>query len=163
MLKPNGGIFMTSNNLCCCPEQMAMATIPKQEWCEPYDLCTALKEGTVFPCLNLTFYKAPAGESTLKPISNSSDAGKRGREAAMTRLMEVGFAVNDLTLYLDTHPACKKGLALFRQLSEERLKLLADFAENFYPLTQLSLVTGNTDQNEYGWAEGPMPWEGACI
>ena len=42
-------------------------------------------------------------------------------------------------------------------------QLLADFAGNFYPLTQLSMVTGNTDPNEYGWTEGPMPWEGACI
>ena len=81
----------------------------------------------------------------------------------MNRLMEVSFAVNDLTLYLDTHPTCEKGLSLFRQLSEERLKLLADFAGNYYPLTQLSMVTGNTDQKEYGWTEGPMPWEGACI
>ena len=154
---------MSSKDLCCCAEQMAMATVPRQEWCEPYDLCTALKEGTVFPCLNLTFYKAPAGESHLKPASDSPDAGQREREAAMTRLMEVGFAINDLTLYLDTHPTCEKGLSLFRQLSEERLKLLADFAGNYYPLTQLSMVTGNTDQKEYGWTEGPMPWEGACI
>ncbi|MFG6333449.1 MAG: spore coat protein CotJB [Lachnospiraceae bacterium] len=154
---------MTSKNLCCCAEQIAMAAVPKQEWCEPYDLCTALKEGTIFPCLNLTFYKAPLGESSQKPAGDSPDAAQRNRETAMTRLMEVGFAINDLTLYLDTHPSCAKGLSLFRQLSEERLKLLADFAGDFYPLTQLSMVTGNTDPNEYGWTEGPMPWEGACI
>lgn len=152
-----------SNNLCVYAEQPAMAAVPRQEWCEPYDLTTALREGTIFPCLNLTFYKAPFGECVRKPDSGSSDAGQQAREAAMTRLMEIGFALNDLTLYLDTHPECQNGLSMFFQLSEERLKLLADFAGNFYPLTQLSMVTGKTDQERYGWTEGPMPWEGACI
>jgi len=25
------------------------------------------------------------------------------------------------------------------------------------------MVSGNFNQNQYGWSEGPMPWEGACI
>ncbi|MBO5740412.1 MAG: spore coat protein CotJB [Bacteroidaceae bacterium] len=45
----------------------------------------------------------------------------------------------------------------------KRLELLAEFAEKFYPLTHLSMVTGEFDENRYGWSEGPMPWEGACI
>lgn len=161
--EPNGGMSMTSKDPCCCTEHLAMAFIPKQEWCEPYDLCTALKEGTIFPCLNLAFYKAPLGESGLPAVSDSSDSKQQKRETAMKRMMEVGFALNDLTLYLDTHPECIKGLSLFRRLSKERLTLLSDFAKDFYPLTQLSMVMGNTDPKEYGWAEGPMPWEGACI
>ncbi len=152
-----------SNNQCGCPEHLAMASVPKQQWCEPYDLSTALKEGTIFPCLNLTFFKAPLGESTLKPASGAQDPQQQKREAAMNRLMEVSFAVNDLTLYLDTHPDCSEGLSLFCQLAEERLHLLADYARDFEPLTQLSMITGELDQNEYRWPEGPMPWEGACV
>ena len=154
---------MKSSNLCACPEQLAMASIPKQEWCEPYDLCTALKEGTIFPDLNLTFYKGPLGDSNIKPCSDTSNDEQNERENAMHRLTEVSFAINDLTLYLDTHPNCEHGLSMFYQLMDERIKLLADYAKDFHPLTQTSMITGECNQNVYGWSDGPMPWEGACI
>ncbi len=148
---------------CTCDESLAMATVPKQEWCEPYDWTKALAEGTIFPCLNLTFYKAPGGKCACKPSSNTSDLTQKNREELMSQIAAVSFALNDLTLYLDTHPDCPNGTPLFRHLLEERYQLLAAFAEKFYPLTQLSIVTGNYEQTQYGWSEGPMPWEGACI
>lgn len=154
---------MNSTNLCTCKEHLAMASIPKQEWCDPYDFCTALKEGSLFPCLNLPFYKASAGKSNCKPFSNTLNQSQKDREGMMSSLAEISFAINDLTLYLDTHPDCPKGTALFYELLEKRLGLLTEFAEKFYPLTQISMITSGFDQNQYGWAEGPMPWEGACI
>ena len=81
----------------------------------------------------------------------------------MSELSAVSFALNDLTLYLDTHPDCSKGTALFHELLKTRLELLSAFAGKFYPLTQTSIVTGDFDANQYSWLEGPMPWEGACI
>lgn len=142
---------------------LAMAEIPKQEWCEPYDWGTALQEGTIFPCLNLTFYKAPQGESILKPCSDTPDDTQADREASMSRISEISFALNDLTLYLDTHPTCENGLSLFHRLMEERLELLASFAGKYNPLTQASMITGDCDPEVYGWGDGPAPWEGACI
>lgn len=154
---------MDASNFCTCAEHLAMASVPKQEWCEPYDLLTALSEGTIFPCLNLTFYKASAKTCTCKTSSSLSNSTEKSREEMMSRLNAVSFALNDLTLYLDTHPDCPNGTALFYQLLEERLELLSNFTGEFYPLTQTSMITGNYNQNQYGWAEGPMPWEGACI
>lgn len=154
---------MDSSNLCTCAENLAMASVPKQEWCEPYDLLTALAEGTIFPCLNMTFYKVPEGKCKCRTCGSTSDISQKNREELMSELAAVSFAINDLTLYLDTHPDCPKGTALFYQLLEERLTLLSTFAGKFYPLTQASMVTGNYNQNQYGWSEGPMPWEGACI
>jgi len=154
---------MDASNLCTCAEHLAMASVPKQEWCEPYDLLTALAEGTIFPCLNLTFYKAPEKVCDCRTSNNLSSSAEKNREEMMSRLNAVSFALNDLTLYLDTHPNCPKGTALFYQLLEERLTLLSNFAGEFYPLTQTSMITGNYNQNQYGWSEGPMPWEGACI
>ena len=154
---------MDASNLCTCAEHLAMASVPKQEWCEPYDLLTALAEGTIFPCLNLTFHKAPEKVCDCKTSNSQSSSAEKNREEMTSRLNAVSFALNDLTLYLDTHPDCPKGTALFYQLLEERLTLLSNFAREFYPLTQTSMITGNYNQNQYGWSEGPMPWEGACI
>ena len=154
---------MDSKNHCPCPESLAMASIPKQEWCEPYDFQTALEEGTIFPCLNLTFHKAPSGKCHCKTSSCSCNDEQKNREEMMSSLAAISFAINDLTLYLDTHPTCQKGLALFYQLLEQRLDLLSEFACDHYPLTQTSMISGDCDRTKYGWAEGPMPWEGACI
>lgn len=154
---------MDTINHCTCEEHLAMASIPKQEWCEPYDWCTALAEGTIFPCLNLTFHKAPVGKCECKTSSALSGLEQKNREELMSEIASISFALNDLTLYLDTHPDCPKGTALFYQLLEQRLNLLAEFAGKFYPLTQASMITGNYDKNLYGWTEGPLPWEGACI
>lgn len=154
---------MDSSSICTCPEALAMATVPAQEWCEPYDWTTALAEGTIFPCLNLTFYKAPEKKCSCKTSSNTLDNTQKSREEMMSQLAAVSFAINDLTLYLDTHPTCPKGTALFYQLLEERLTLLSEFAKRFYPLTQTSMITGDYDRTKYGWTEGPIPWEGACI
>jgi len=35
---------------------LAIASIPLQPWEEPYDGCKALKQGTIFPSLDLPFY-----------------------------------------------------------------------------------------------------------
>ena len=147
----------------CCSENLAIANIPKQDWCEPYDLVTALAEGTLFPCLNLAFFKAPEGKYKCQTSSTTSNISQKNREEMMSSLAAVSFAINDLTLYLDTHPDCSKGIVLFHQLLEQRLSLLSSFATKFYPLTQTSMVTGDYDKNQYGWSEGPMPWEGACL
>lgn len=138
----------------CC-NALAMATVPIQEWCDPYDWKTALKNGTIFPCLNLEFYKA---EQT-----KHSSSAPTGQESALNEISEIGFAINDLTLYLDTHPECPKGLSLLKELLEKRLNLLADYAAKYQPLTQLSMITGTPDTSVYGWAEGPAPWEGGNI
>jgi len=140
---------------CCRKESLAMAAVPYQEWCEPYEWKQALKEGTIFPCLNLEFYKA---EKIERPASAETAQGRALRE-----ISEVGFAINDLTLYLDTHPQCREGLALYKELLAKRLELLADYAAQYQPLTQLSIITGTPQTSEYGWTEGPLPWEGGHI
>lgn len=148
-----------SNNCCCTPETLAMASVPMQEWCEPYDWNTALANGTIFPCLNLEFYLA----EKIPCSFCGNAAGVSGQEAKFQEINAVSFALNDLTLYLDTHPACPKGLALFKELLQKRLDLLAEYAKRYYPFTQLSISTGTPDTNCYSWPEGPMPWEGGHI
>lgn len=59
---------MNSCNSCGCGSEkrspatpgqsvyLAIATVPMQSWEQPYDPQTALKNGTIFPSLNLPFY-----------------------------------------------------------------------------------------------------------
>ena len=81
----------------------------------------------------------------------------------MQVIYETGFALDDAALYLDTHPTCQNGLSLFKELLQRRLDLLAEYAEKYNPLTQISMITGDPETSEYGWGEGPAPWEGGLI
>ncbi len=36
--------------------QLAIATVPMQPWETPYDSAKGLKQGTIFPCLDLPFF-----------------------------------------------------------------------------------------------------------
>ena len=42
----------------------------------------------------------------------------------LNRIDQVSFAVNDMTLYLDTHPCDEKALTYCHELVQERKKLL---------------------------------------
>lgn len=152
-----------TKDVCACPSSLAMASVPMQEWCEPYDFETALTEGTIFPCLNLEFYDAENIKSSLKTKFSALDKKESDRETLMSEISTISFAINDLTLYLDTHPTCPNGLPLFKELLKKRLDLLAEYAKKYNPLTQISMITGTPETNEYGWGEGPMPWEGGNI
>lgn len=87
---------------------------------------------------------------------------KGSRNSQLSRINEVSFAVDDMLLYLDTHPCDRKALEYCDELVKERRKLLQEYAEKFGPLT-----IDCTDQQEsatWKWMEQPFPWEkeGAC-
>ena len=69
---------------------------------------------------------------------------------------QVSFAIDDLLLFLDTHPREKRALEYYSELSTRR-------NEEFYgPLT---IDTGNdSNLNSWQWMEQPFPWEqeGGC-
>ena len=48
---------------------------------------------------------------------------------------QVSFAVNDITLFLDSHPKNQKALAYFHEHSERRNEALKEYARRFGPLT----------------------------
>lgn len=75
----------------------------------------------------------------------------------MNRINQVSFAVNDMLLYLDTHPHDQKALDDTRRLVEERQRLLDKYAENFGPLTVDT--TSEACSDSWAWVLTPWPWE----
>lgn len=146
------------NSFCSCKETLAIATVPIQQWCEPYPWEIALYEGTIFPSINLLFFKAP-----LSTEPSKSSCKKSEKETLLDQIYAINFAVNDLTLYLDTHPDCLNGTKLFYQLIKKRVDLLTEFSDKYEPLTQFSMGIEPYDTSIYNWSEGPMPWEGGNL
>ena len=78
------------------------------------------------------------------------------------QINEVSFAIDDLLLYLDTHPCCEKGMALYREYTEKRKNLMREYAQYYGPLTIDDAAENSADK--WKWMEQPFPWEreGGC-
>ena len=57
---------------------------------------------------------------------NENRSGKQ----LLNRINQVSFAVDDLLLYLDTHPCDERALMLCRKMVKERKELLEKYAQN---------------------------------
>ena len=55
------------------------------------------------------------------------------RKQMLKEINEVSFVVNDLNLFLDTHPLDENALQSFSQAMEKRKQLLKEYAKEFEP------------------------------
>ena len=93
-----------------------------------------------------------------KVDDDNEDEGRRidceRKEELLQNIRCYEFAINELALYLDTHPEDKKALCLHKKYCNE-LKVLRDMYQKVYgPLT----ITYPC--NKWRWLEEPWPWEG---
>lgn len=87
----------------------------------------------------------------------------------LQEINEISFIVNDLNLYLDTHPQDNEALDAFSHSMAKRRQLLDTYAKEFEPLT-LNCVCPDTNnqsqthtkypgQKHFTWTDGPLPWD----
>lgn len=148
---------------------LAIVNVPVQEWGELYSEEEALNIGTIFHDLNKPFFAAESVLTSINPIASSEgNAGKTkeqsDREQLMTKITQISFFLDDLTLYLDTHEKDIQAIQLYREKIKECDQLKKQFAQEFYPLTRPCIPFCISDSEiSFCWQEGPMPWEGACV
>ncbi len=100
----------------------------------------ALSRGTLFPGLDLPW------KNVVNPnIDTSTPLGE---------LMALNFVIQELGLYLDTHPDDREALDLYTKY----VKLMNDgvcrYTELYGPLEQTQVTSAG-----YTWLDGPWPWE----
>ena len=149
-------------------QHLAIASVPMQPWGQIYDSQTALSKGTIFQDLDMPFYAADENvtDGCACKTSGADNPEQKEREEKMLQIYQVCFAVDDLRLYLDTHPQDIQAKDLLKTNLSRRKQLMKEFAQKFFPLTmdcmeETCQVKTGTDR--YCWQEGPMPWEGACV
>ncbi len=82
--------------------------------------------------------------------------GRDGRgKAWMRRLKMVDFALQELVLYLDMYPDCRRALDKYHALREEREKLLRALEDSGIAVTAMN----NNSREHWDWADAPWPWE----
>lgn len=79
------------------------------------------------------------------------------RESLLAWINQVSFAVNEMTLYLDTHPDDEDALVFFREKLKMRQEALETYARFYGPLT---IDTANDNMSRsFQWVQQPWPWE----
>ena len=78
--------------------------------------------------------------------------GKKALEKDIARL---SFTMDELRLFLDTHPKDAQALAAFRALKAKRQERIEQYQEQCGPLDAYS--GGGTDS--WNWLKNPWPWE----
>ena len=109
-----------------------------------YEARTGLVRGTLFPGLDLPFM-GMVNQKEL-PVTPKSE------------LQALGFAVNELALYLDTHPEDKEALRLYREYQKMYAGGAEEYAKRCGPMTHAMPV----DHKNYTWMNDPWPWEFAA-
>ena len=70
-------------------------------------------------------------------------------------LAQLSFALDDLRLFLDTHPDCCEALAMHDQIREKRNAVVKKYEACIGPVNFYD--AGGTEF--WNWVEQPWPWE----
>lgn len=140
---------------------LAIASVPVQQWKEVYDEEQAFSNGTIFPELDKPFF-VTVQDSKLEKGPKRFVNKLNAEDTALLQIQQTSFAVDDLKLYMDTHPEDQEGLQLLKEMLKRRKTLLKEFALQYYPLTvdcMYDIYEENPESTCYCWPEGKIPWE----
>ncbi len=77
------------------------------------------------------------------------------RQMLMSKIKKYDFALKELNLYLDTHPDCRRALAMFNQYNALRKTAAEEYARKYGPITP----DETNDTQHWTWIDAPWPWE----
>ena len=106
-----------------------------------YEPRRGMIRGTLFPGLDLPFHGMVNTQE--KPVT------------PMTELQALGFAIQELALYLDTHREDREALELYREYQKRYLKCKEEYMNRRGQLNHLTPA----QTPEYTWLDDPWPWE----
>lgn len=106
-----------------------------------YDARKGIIRGTMHPGLDLPFM----GMVNNRPLP----------EKPLSELQMLGFALQDLALYLDTHRDDKEALEVYRNYQKIYHKGMMEYNAEYSPMNHGM----PTDSKDYNWLNDPWPWE----
>lgn len=124
----------------CAP--LANPYVPSQQECSAqYNARQGLVRGTLFPGLDLPFM----GMVNKHELSDT----------VMHQMQALHFAINELVLYLDTHPDDSDALELLRDYNEMYRMGQDELRKAHGPQTVFQAGEGDT----FDWVQKPWPWQ----
>lgn len=106
-----------------------------------YDARKGLVRGTLFPGLDLPFMG----------MINKEEK----RVTPMSELQALGFAIQELALYLDTHRDDHEALELYREYQKAYKHVQEKYNKANGPMNHMQQL----ENESYSWLDDPWPWE----
>ena len=123
----------------CAP--LAIGTIPMQQASTPqYGAGQALARGTLFPGLDLPFMN----------VVNTGDAAG----TPLGELMALGFVVDEMRLYMDTHPDDAEAFQSLKEMIALAREAHSRYIKKYGPVAFDDVALSDT----YTWIDNPWPW-----
>ena len=85
--------------------------------------------------------------------SGNNAANTCSQREMLHKIMSLNFAINDLALYLDTHPEDRNAIRMHCEYSEKQIELTKEYQRLYGPLTI------NFMSDSWDWIDEPWPWE----
>lgn len=82
----------------------------------------------------------------------------KNRDQLMKIIYETSFALDDVRLFLDTHPRDKEALEYYETYRELREQAVETYIECYGPLSWYDKESSDV----WTWIDEPWPWEGVC-
>lgn len=70
-------------------------------------------------------------------------------------IYEIGFALDDTILFLNTHPKDRDALDYYHKIASKYRELTTLYNLHYGPLTSRDVKS----DNYFSWASKPLPWE----
>ncbi len=77
------------------------------------------------------------------------------KEKLANRLQILDFAIQEVALFLDSHPKDKVALDYYHKHKDMRQMALAEYQSKYGPIH----ITANENKDEWVWISDPWPWE----
>ena len=77
------------------------------------------------------------------------------RQKLMWRISMAGFAIDDVKLFLDTHPCDKAALEFYEKFRDTKKQLEKEYTAQYSPLRADAVPVSD----RWTWADNPWPWE----
>jgi len=84
-------------------------------------------------------------------VENNSN----NRETLMKRIQVCGFVLDEVRLFLDTHPNHQEALNCYKKYLAMKQEAAAQYVQKYGPLNYEDFDNSST----WRWIEGPWPWE----
>lgn len=79
------------------------------------------------------------------------------KAALMNRIYETGFAMDDASLFLDTHPDCQDAFRYYQNAAAMKKNAVELYEAQYGPLMVEDVTTV-----PWSWITEKWPWEGGC-
>lgn len=73
----------------------------------------------------------------------------------MKNIYELGFALVETMLYLDTHPDDEAAIEYYAEIKDKYVQFMKKYSDYYGPLSMEYMV----NDNYWMWVATPMPWE----